>query len=87
MLYLRTIEIDVGLSSLFSDHDNDFGNNKLTKLKSVTVNRNSFLDNEISNRIYDNDSKGKKNSFEIYMKTRKIFESECGNRCLKSYKS
>ena len=60
MLYLRTIEIDVSLSSLFFDHDIDFGNNKLTKLKSVTVNRNSFLGNEISNRIYDNDSKGKK---------------------------
>ena len=34
---------------LFNDQDNDFDNNKLTNLDSVTVNRKRSSDNEISN--------------------------------------
>ena len=36
------------LSSVLNDQDNDFHNNKLTELDSVTVNRNPSSDNEVS---------------------------------------
>ena len=38
------------LSSVFNDQDNEFDNNKLTNLDSVTVNRNPISDNELSNK-------------------------------------
>ena len=38
------------LSSVFNDQDNEFDNNKLTSLDSVTVNREPSLDNEVSNK-------------------------------------
>ena len=46
------------LSSVFNDQDNEFDNNKLTNLDSVTVNRNSNLDNELANKKYIDDSIG-----------------------------
>ena len=38
------------LSSVFIDQDNEFDNNKLTNLDSVTVNRNPNLDKELANK-------------------------------------
>ena len=38
------------LSSVFNDQDNEFDNNKLTNLDSITVNRDPNLDNELSNK-------------------------------------
>ena len=38
------------LSTVFNDQDNEFDNNKLTNLDSITVNRNSNLDNELANK-------------------------------------
>ena len=46
------------LSSVFNDQDNEFDNNKLTNLYSVTVNRNPTSDNEVSNKKYVEDSIG-----------------------------
>ena len=46
------------LSSVFNDQDNEFDENKLTNLDSVTVNRNPSLDNEVSNKKYVDDSIG-----------------------------
>ena len=46
------------LSSVFNDQDNEFDNNKLTNLDSVTVNRDPNLDNELSNKKYVDDSIG-----------------------------
>ena len=46
------------LSSVFNDQDNEFDNNKLTKVYSVTVNRNPSLVNEVSNKKYVDESKG-----------------------------
>ena len=46
------------LSSVFNDQDNEFDNNKLTNLDSITVNRNPNLDNELSNKKYVDDSIG-----------------------------
>ena len=43
------------LSSVFNDQDNEFDNNKLTKLDSVTVKRNPNLDNELANKMYIDD--------------------------------
>ena len=43
------------LSSVFNDQDNEFDNNKLTNLDSVTVNRNPISDNELSNMKYIDD--------------------------------
>ena len=47
------------LSSVFNDQDNEFDNNKLTILDSVTVNWNPSADNEVSNKKYGDDSIGK----------------------------
>ena len=46
------------LSSVFNDQDNEFDNNILTKLDSVTVKRNPNLDNEVANKKYVDDSIG-----------------------------
>ena len=43
------------LSSVFNDQDNEFDNNKLTNLDSITVNRNPNLDNELANKKYIDD--------------------------------
>ena len=46
------------LSSVFNDQDNEFDNNKLTSLDSITVNRDPNLDNELSNKKYVDNSIG-----------------------------
>ena len=46
------------LSSVFNDEDNEFDNNNLTNLDSVTVNRDPSSDNEVSNKKYVDDSIG-----------------------------
>ena len=46
------------LSSVFNDQDNEFNNNKLTNLDSITVNRDPNLDNELSNKKYVDNSIG-----------------------------
>ena len=46
------------LSSVFNDQDNEFDNNKLTNLDSITVNRDPNLDNELSNKKYVDNSIG-----------------------------
>ena len=46
------------LSSVFNDQDNEFGNNKLTTLDSVTLNRIPNQDNELSNKKYVDGSIG-----------------------------
>ena len=38
------------LSSVFNHRDNEFDNKKLTNLDSVSVNRNSISDDELSNK-------------------------------------
>ena len=43
------------LSSVFNDQDNEFDNNKLTNLDSVTVSRNPTSDNELANKKYIDD--------------------------------
>ena len=43
------------LASVFNDQDNEFDNNKLTNLDSVTVNKNPNLDNELANKKYIDD--------------------------------
>ena len=35
-----------------NNQDNDFNNNKLTNISSITINRNLVLDNEVSNKKY-----------------------------------
>ena len=44
------------LSSVFNDQDNEFDNNILTHLDSVTVNRNPTSDNKVPNKKHVNDS-------------------------------
>ena len=62
------------LSSVFNDQDNEFDNNKLPTLDSVTINRNLSSDNEVSNKKYVDDSIGEgtivrfTETFENYLK-------------------
>ena len=44
---------------MFDAQDNDFDNNKTTKLDSITVNRNPGLDNDLSNKKYIDDEMNK----------------------------
>ena len=43
---------------MFNDQDNEFDNNKVTNLDSVSVNTNPKVDNELSNKKYVDDSIG-----------------------------
>ena len=43
---------------MFNDQDNEFDNNILSNLDSVTVNRNPSADDELSNKKYIDDSIG-----------------------------
>ena len=40
---------------MFNDQNNEFDNNELTNLDSITVNRNPNLDNELGNKKYIDD--------------------------------
>ena len=51
------------LSSLFDNQDNEFDKNKLTKLDSITVNREPSSDDELANKKHVADSIGKGNVF------------------------
>ena len=46
------------LSSVFNDQDNEFNNNKLTSLDSITVNRDPSSDNALADKKYIDDSIG-----------------------------
>ena len=46
------------LSSVLNDQDNEVDNIKLTKLDSVSINRNPSSDNELANKKYVDDSIG-----------------------------
>jgi len=46
------------LSSVYNDENNEFDDNKLTNLDSVTVNRELISDNELSTKNYIDDSLG-----------------------------
>ena len=46
------------LSSIFYDQDNEFNNNKLNNLDSVTINKNPRSDKEVSNKKHVDDSIG-----------------------------
>ena len=46
------------LSSVFNDQDNEYDNNKLTNLDSVTLNSNPSSDNELSSKKYVDESIG-----------------------------
>ena len=46
------------LSTVLNDQDNEFNNNKLTNLDSITVNRNPTIDNGLSPEKYFADSIG-----------------------------
>ena len=50
------------LSSVFNDQDNEFDNNNLTNLDSITVSRIPSSDNELSNKKYVDDSIGEGNN-------------------------
>ena len=62
------------LLSVFKDQRNEFDNNKLNNLDSITVNRNPNSDNEVSDKINLDDSIGERTivgfiqTLEIYLK-------------------
>ena len=43
---------------MFNDQDNEFDNNKITNLDSITVNRDPSSDNELANKKHNDDSTG-----------------------------
>ena len=67
------------LSSVFNDQDNEFDNNKLTNLDSVTVNRNPNLDNELANKKYIDDELDKNTVLRFNQTLQNYFKVSVGN--------
>ena len=67
------------LSSVFNDQDNEFDNNKLTNLDSVTVNRNPNLDNELANKKYIDDELDKNTVLRFNQKLQIYLKVSVGN--------
>ena len=65
------------LSSVFNDQDNDYNNNKLNNLDSVTVSRNPSSDKELANKKYIDDELDKNTVFRFNQTLKKLFESIC----------
>ena len=55
-----------------NNQDNDFNDNKLTNMDSITVNRNPTLDNEVSNKKYVDDQLDK-NTIVRFNQTQQIY--------------
>ena len=67
------------LSSVFNDQDNEFDNNKLTNLDSITVNRDPNLDNELSNKKYVDNSIGECTLLRFNQTLENYFKVSVGN--------
>ena len=67
------------LSSVFNDQDSEFDNNKLTNLDSVTVNRDPYLDNKLSNKKYVDDSIGECTILKINQTLQNFSKVSVGN--------
>ena len=67
------------LSSVFNDQDNEFDNNKLTNLDSITVNRNPKLDNELANKKYSDDELDKNTVFRFIQTLQNYLKVSVGN--------
>ena len=67
------------LSSVFNEQDNEFDNNKLTNLDSVTVNRNPNLDNELANKKYIDDELDKNTVLRINQTLQNYLKVSVGN--------
>ena len=67
------------LSSVFNDQDNEFDNNKLTVLDSVTVNINPNLDNELANKKYIDDELDKNTVLRFNQTLQKYLKVSVGN--------
>ena len=77
---------DVGLSFydeeadlVKNNKDNDFNDNKLTNIDSITVNRNPNLDNELSNKRYVDDSLGEYTLLRFNQTLTKYLKVSVGN--------
>ena len=67
------------LTSVFNDQDNEFDNNKLTNLDSVSVNRNPTSDNEVSNKKFVDDSIGEGTIVRFNQTLENYFKVSVGN--------
>ena len=67
------------LSSVFNDQDNEFDNNKLTILDSITVNRDPSSDNELPNKNCIDDSKGECTIMRFIQSLQKNLKVSVGN--------
>ena len=67
------------LSSVFNDQDNEFDNNKLTNLDSVTVNIDPSSDNELANKKYIDNSIGEGTFLRFNQTLQNYFKVSVGN--------
>ena len=67
------------ISTVFNDQDNEFDNNKLTKLDSVTVIRNPLIDIELSNEKYVDDEVDKSTILRFNQTLQNYLEVSVGN--------
>ena len=59
--------------------DNDFNENKLTKLDKITVNRNPILNNELASKEYVDDTIGENLFLKFYQTLVKYLTLSVGN--------
>ena len=64
---------------MFNDQNNEFDNNKLTNLDSVSVNRNTCPDKELANKKYNDDSMGDPNILRFIQTLEKYLKVSVGN--------
>ena len=67
------------LSSVFNDQNNEFANINLTKLDSITVNRNPNLDSELANKIYIDDEINKNSVLRFNQTLQNYLKFSVGN--------
>ena len=67
------------LSSLFKDQDNNFNNNEITDLDSITVNRDPSSDSELAKKNYVDDSIGEGNVLRFNQTLQNYLKVSVGN--------
>ena len=64
---------------LKNNQDNDLNDNKLTNLKSITINRNPSFDNELANKKYVDGELGKNTTVRFEQTLQNYLKISVGN--------
>ena len=71
-----------GMFTVYNDQDNEFDFKKLTKIDSLSVNKNPSSDNELANKKYVDDSLGEDTIFRSHQTQQNRLKVSFRERCL-----